>query len=525
MNIYAISAIVNVIVAMFIGGVIWRRGEDRLLVNTLGLFSLTLAIWSFGYVFWQLAPNANQALFWSRFLMMGAIFVSVTFFHFALVFLDKLEKYKRSLYVGYVLMTIFAAANFTDYFVAGVKSIMSFPYWPDPGILFHPFLAIWLFYALFAVYLLLQAYASAKERKDKIWYILAGIIATYVGGGANYFPWYGIEIPPVGTISASLFQILVAYAAARHQLFNMKIVITEFLSWVLVSILFLRVLLSETVDILVVNIATFMGVAVFAYFLVTNIYKEVAAREEAQQLTAELKKTNKEKSSMLSIASHQFRSPLTSIKGYASMMKDGSYGSVPDYLEKPVDRILQSSQKLAHVVDDFLNISRIEDGRMEYNFKEVNLGRITKETVQESQGGVDESRQSLRFETDGHDSYPAAVDISKFQQVITNLVDNAIKYTKEGEVVVRIKRDDPYIKIEVEDDGIGIDPDDAEEIFEQFSRADKAQEVNVSGSGLGLYIARKIVEAHDGEIWATSPGDRQGSTFHVQVPMADNLME
>jgi two-component system sensor histidine kinase ResE len=188
---------------------------------------------------------------------------------------------------------------------------------------------------------------------------------------------------------------------------------------------------------------------------------------------------------------------------------------VPESLQDPIDRILKSSQSLAHIVDDFLNVSRIKEGRMNYNFQEVDLKSVLKEVVKQTQGSIDEETQSLHFTTDSSESYPAKVDVGKLQQVLTNLIDNAIKYTKEGEIVVQIKRDDPHIKIEVEDDGIGINPDETDEIFEQFSRADEAQKVNVSGSGLGLYIARQIIKAHDGEIWATSPGE--GSTFHVRL--------
>ncbi|MFB6225269.1 MAG: histidine kinase N-terminal 7TM domain-containing protein, partial [Candidatus Paceibacteria bacterium] len=227
MNIYAISAAINLIIFLFVGGVIWRRGEDRRLVNALGLFSLTLAIWSLGYIFWQLSTSGPQALFWSRMLMMGAIFVTITFVHFTLVFLNKTNKYKGLLYGGYGLMTFFGIANYTDYFVSGVKEILFFPYWPQPGILFHPFLAIWFFYAGFGIYLLYRAYATAdEETQNKIWYLLIAIVITYVGGGVNYLLWYGIKIPPVSTVSVSLFQILVAYAIAKHQLFNMKVIIT-----------------------------------------------------------------------------------------------------------------------------------------------------------------------------------------------------------------------------------------------------------------------------------------------------------
>ena len=524
MDVYTISAIINLVVAAFVGGIIWYKGQDRPVSNTFALFAFGIAVWSFGYILWRLSTTAQEALFWIRFFMAGAIYPPIFFFHFTLAFLKKQERFHQLfLYIGYSLMTFFFAANVTtSLFVTGTESILSFQYWPEPGSLFHPFLAIWLFYAGYAVFLLIRRYLNStnEETKTQLAYILFGVAVAYIGGMTNYFLWYDIKVPPIGTVSASIYLGSIAYAIAKYQLFNTKVIITEFFSWLLMSVLIINVFLSTTTEQIIKNIVIVLLIGVSVYAFVKSVYREVKAREEAEQLTEDLKELNQEKSRMLSIASHQFRSPLTSIEGYASMIQDGSCGEVPDYLQEPVDRILKSSQKLAHIVDDFLNISRIEDGRIDYNVKPADVAEATKAVVEETRGSIDEEKQRLQFETDESGGYPAKVDVGKFQQVITNLVDNAIKYTEEGNITVRVKRKHSSITIEVEDEGIGIDPADTDKIFSQFARADEAQEVNVSGSGLGLYIARQIVEAHDGEIWATSPGDGEGSTFHVKIPAA-----
>jgi signal transduction histidine kinase len=325
----------------------------------------------------------------------------------------------------------------------------------------------------------------------------------------------------VGPLFSTAIVISIFYAIYRYNLFATKVITTEILTFIIWFALLMRSLLSEGTISIITNYGLLAVITVFGVFLVRSVHEEVRAREEAVELTEKLKKLNQEKSRMLSIASHQFRSPLTSIEGYASMIQDGSYGEVPDYLQEPIDRILKSSQKLAHIVDDFLNISRIEDGRMDYNVKPADVAEATKAVVEEVQGSIDKQKQDLHFETDESSDYPAKVDVGKFQQVITNLVDNAIKYTEEGNITVRVKRKHSSIIIEVEDEGIGIDPADTDKIFSQFARADEAQAVNVSGSGLGLYIARQIINAHDGKIWATSPGQGKGATFHVRIPAAD----
>lgn len=525
MNIYAISAAINLMVAVFVGGMIWRKSQNRRLANTFGAFSLSVAVWSLGYLFWQLSGSTGEALFWVRFFMMGAIFTPITFLHFTLTFLKKEKSYRTLLYGGYTILTLFALGNFTDYFVVGVEQILAFNFWPEPGVLFHPFLALWLFYAVFAVYLLYNAYKSAEsDTKIQITYIFIGTVIGYAGAATNYFLWYNIKIPPIGTIGSSIYLGSVAYAVVKHQLFNIKVILAEFFSWLLLSILVINLFLSSSSQAFIKNLVILIGVGISVLFFVRSVYREVKSREKAEELAAELQEVNQElkymdqqKSKMLSIASHQFRSPLTSIEGYASMMKKGTYGEVPEHLEKPINRIFKSSTQLSHIVDDFLNISRIEQGRMEYDFQEASVKDIVADVVDEIKPTANEEGLELAMTTDGADDYTAEVDVDKFTQVITNLVDNAIKYTQEGSIEARVSREEDTITVAVEDSGIGIDPEDQDAIFEQFSRADEAKEADVVGSGLGLYIAKQIIEAHDGEIWAESEGEGEGSTFFVQI--------
>ena len=387
MDIYIITPIINLVVATFVGGIIWHKSENRVLANTFGLFALSIAVWSLGYIFWQISTSAQEALFWIRFFMAGAIFSTVFFYHFTLAFLDKTRYKNLFLYSGYVLMAFFFAANFTDLFVSATEPILNFSHWPEPGVLFHPFLAIWLIYAGSAVYLLLRAYkqASNKQFRVQLGYLLFGVAVAYTGGITNYFLWYDIKIAPIGTVSTSIYLGSIAYAIAKHQLFNTKVILTEFFSWLLMSLLVINIFLSQTTPQLIKNIVLVALVGVSVYSFVKSVYREVNAREEAEKLTEELQHMNKQKSKMLSIASHQFRSPLTSIEGYTSLMKEGSYGKIPEHLEKPINRILKSSKKLAHIVDDFLNISRIEDGRMDYNFQTANIKDIVEEVIEEAE--------------------------------------------------------------------------------------------------------------------------------------------
>jgi signal transduction histidine kinase len=273
-----------------------------------------------------------------------------------------------------------------------------------------------------------------------------------------------------------------------------------------------------------VGLGTLLAIGCFGYFFIKSVEEEVAAKEELQMLSERLSASNKllkekdeVKSKMISIASHQFRSPLTAIKGYASLLKDESYGQVPDEMKTPINRILKSSSHLARIVNDFLNISRIKDQTLHYDFENVDIREVVTNVIQEAKG-VLADEQSLHLSVEKTGSYQAKIDRDKFNQVLSNVVDNAIKYTPEGRIAITLDREDGNIVITIEDNGIGIDSENTNKIFEQFVRADKANDVNVTGSGLGLYIAKKIISDHNGSIWATSEGSGEGSTFHIRIP-------
>jgi len=516
---------------LFSGLLVFIRGQENTMKTGYFLTTIPMVGWAVSMIFFRSSLQIQTAEFWLKLLYFFPPLIPISYIHLVNTFQSnqyynwhkKIKTFAWILplitYIGYITLS---GVLFNDIQIVSGENIIYFDS-------FHYLLysiTIGLFWG-FAFWLMYQTYKGsdeATEKKAMRLFILGTFISTVIAVVGNLvLPYFGIfYLNWFGQIGLVVMISFTFYAVINHNFLNIRLITAELFTYSLAALLLGRSLFSVSTKALVLNIAALIGTIIFGWLLIKNVEKEIKAKKEAQKLTQDLKELNQEKSRMLSIASHQFRSPLTSIEGYASMIQDGSYGEVPDYLQEPIDRILKSSQKLAHIVDDFLNISRIEDGRMDYSVKHTDLAEATKAVVEETRGSIDKQKQDLQFETDEGGGYPAKVDVGKFQQVITNLVDNAIKYTEEGSITVRVKRKHSSIIIEVKDEGIGIDPADNDKIFSQFARADEAQEVNVSGSGLGLYIARQIVEAHDGEIWATSPGRGKGSTFHVKIPAADD---
>ena len=285
-------------------------------------------------------------------------------------------------------------------------------------------------------------------------------------------------------------------------------------------------MLVDNLKVKIVDITLFLIVIVIGILLIRSILKEVHTRERIEALATELAGANdrlrvldQQKSEFLSIASHQLRSPLTAIKGYSSMLLEGSFGKFPEKAREAVDRILQSSDRLVVVINDFLNISRIEQGRMKYEWGSVDLQELISTTVEELKPTIESTGLKVTFHPDKEHKFIITADYGKIKQVISNLIDNSIKYTPKGKIDIHINRnkDIKKIYIDITDTGIGIPKDVLPSLFNKFTRAKGGMKVNIQGTGLGLYVVKQLMKAHGGDVWAESAGEGKGSQFYVQL--------
>jgi signal transduction histidine kinase len=235
--------------------------------------------------------------------------------------------------------------------------------------------------------------------------------------------------------------------------------------------------------------------------------------------TANIKLTqlDKLKSEFLSFASHQIKAPMTVVKGYATLILDGSYGAVSDGVREVADKIRQSADRMIGLVNTFLDLRRLDEGRITYQFEELDIGTLVASVVDEMQQLAVRKKLTLRLEPLPR-QWKVSADPQHLRQVLQNLVDNAVKYTDHGSVTVTLSEGDrDAVRIAVADSGRGISPDLLGRLFQQFSR-DQSIAKEIAGTGLGLYIAKQMVEAHKGKLWAESPGPGKGSTFIVELP-------
>ncbi len=243
--------------------------------------------------------------------------------------------------------------------------------------------------------------------------------------------------------------------------------------------------------------------------------------KELREAYEKLKKLDQVKSEFVSIASHQLRTPLTAIKGYLSMITDGTYGKVPLKIRGKMKNVIESNERLIRLVNEMLSLSRIETGKMKLELEKINLEKIIEQVV--SDFGIVAKNNNLYLKLlKPKDKLPEMmVDEWKIRQVLINVIDNALKYTRKGGVRVAILKEGRNVKIKIRDTGEGMEDYELEKVFESFSRGRAGNRLASEGTGLGLYIARKFVEMHDGKIWAESEGNSKGSCFHILIPMKE----
>ncbi len=240
---------------------------------------------------------------------------------------------------------------------------------------------------------------------------------------------------------------------------------------------------------------------------------------ENARLHQEAQAAVKARDRFVSIASHELRTPIARVKGYAEMVLAAhSDGDLTDeMLQRSLKRIDSGADRLAVLVRDLLDLSKISAGTLPMRLRTLDLTDLVREVVgryQEQLSGTG----VLLLDIVGTPRSVSA-DPDRVEQVLTNLMDNAVKYSPEGaELRVRVQPKARGVLLEVQDRGIGLPPAAAERIFEPFNRAANAEERQISGMGLGLYICRNIVEQHRGRIWARSDGEGRGTTMSVWLP-------
>jgi signal transduction histidine kinase len=530
------SHIPSIIISLFVSAYIFIKSKN-LPSKILFLIAVSFSVWSISdIILWTTFDSRQVMLFWS-FINFWEILVSLFSLYFIYVFLNNKDvSYKIKLIYGFLLM-IFVL------FTPTVINILGFDATNCEGIqgnliYYYRFLEGLLSLNII-FYLIYKTFKTSKEHRSRIFYFAIG--AVFFNVVISWINIYGTitekwEITQYSFFSMPIFIAFLAYLIVKYKAFNIKLIGTQALVAALFILIGSQFFFIQNPTNIILNGITLALVLGFGYMLVKSVKLEVKRKEELQALSgqlsdanAKLRQLDKAKSEFISIASHQLRTPLTSIKGFGSLLLEGTYGVVPEAQRGALEKIYISNERLIQLVEDLLNISRIEAGRMEFDFQEAQIEDLVEEAVQTLELSAKAKNLYLHWEKPVVAMPKLKIDITKIKEVISNMVDNSIKYTQKGGITVKLETNTTWdtehkdhkesVRVIVSDTGIGMDEEEIGMIFEKFQRGKQVSHYHTDGTGLGMYIGKKIVSEHKGRIWAESDGKGKGSRFILELPV------
>lgn len=483
-------------------------------------FTIVTACWSILNYFSYQLPAGDTALWFLRGVMFFATWHAFTFFHLASVFPE--NQHRRPFWYTYLLIPTTSAVSLltlTPYVFERIN-VVSFDgaiggIQNGPAIILFGILVLSLVISGIwkLVYRTIQA---PKVQRRPYSVMLFGMILTFI-----LLLTFNFLIPalfnnprfiPFGALFLLPFVVMTSYAIYRHHLFNLKVVTTAFLGFMVTVFTFINILHSTQATEVIINVTA------FAVVLLGSI-KIVQDTLSLKNLTAELQETNKRQEVLFHFIGHEVKGFLAKDANAFAALVDGDFGVLPESLKPFVGQALMQSRNGERSVTDILTASNLKKGTVVYTKESLDLKALTAESVEKARAVAEQKGLTLSFVAD-ESSYQIVGDRGQIiDHVLRNLIDNAINYTPSGSVTVSLKKENGKIIFAVKDSGIGITEEDKKRLFTEGGHGKDSQKVNAHSTGYGLYIAKNIIVAHGGTIRAESEGAGKGSTFIIELPV------
>jgi signal transduction histidine kinase len=352
-----------------------------------------------------------------------------------------------------------------------------------------------------------------------------GVLMIILGNGiTGSLFFYFIAIG--GTITGSTLGLITTFKTARQNLFPIQdriLMRRRHLNYVGIGIIFiiigsfLQLLTFDIPEILVVA-AILTSVGVFLLFIAINKtrehLREVSLRIIEHQLD-DLREVDQLKTQIIDVSSHEMRTPISVIKGHFEFLARDE-NLTPENRKKSFNAIKRNIERIERSLTNMYDFSTLRRELFDFHFEKANLISVLDNTINDMRGLIEQRGLAISFNVENiHEPSIIMMDPVRISQVVRNLLENAIKYSSEGEITVRLQQTVNKYVVTVTDQGVGIERENLKSIFDPFKDQNKST-IDVRGLGLGLYISRNIIEGHNGKIWATSEG--KGSQFYFSLP-------
>lgn len=516
--ILALTIFANIVLAMLV----IKQNKNNATNDIFFFLSLQISMWLF--VMYR-AVNPELTLGWARLTIFFAAPMNFLFFLLAHTLPSpRLLLPRRKLIAGCIAVIAIMALAVSPFTFTGVEIINGRPeVTPGIGMGFFAVFTLYFFSAaLMSLYKKFRHEANIERKQLQLMMYgiltMIGLLIFTVLIPALFKKRFFVDYAPLYTL---IFLGTTAIAILKYRLFNVKIIATELLVVVLSFTLIVEAFLSNSIGSLIFRLL-FAGLVIFlGVLLIRSVSKEIRQREELEAANLRLQELDRQKTDFLSIASHQLRTPLSILNGYLGLLEEGSYGKPSGEMKEVFKNMDESNSRLIKLVDEFLDITRFEQGRTKFYFLPHKLSDIIDDVVKELAPRAEQ--KGLRLVWDSKkDDQTVDVDDEKIRHAVFNFVDNAIKYSESGDVVILLEEEDNGLTCKIMDKGIGFDEKDRVNFFQKFYRGENVQGTNVTGTGLGLYVVSKFIEGHGGKVWARSSGLGKGSEFGFWIPYGKN---
>lgn len=523
-----------------LGFIVYLNNPKSITNRTFLLFALISIVYSITNLASSMVRSTELMLWLMRLVIFSATIYSYIFFRFFYVFPRQTVVFPK-LYRYFVTPVVISVAilTLTPFVFSGIAELPPIGQVPttevEAGILVFVLLSLSLVIGGFYLLIKKTRRASSLER-IQYRFILIGTVVTFtlilifnLILPAIFLNVRFILLAPVFTIP---FIALTAYAIIKYRFLDIRVIATQLFIFALWLILLFRLLAAESLGERMLDGLILAATTVLGLFLVKSVLREVETREKMVDMAVKLEVANDElkrldvaKSDFISIASHQLRTPLSIIKGYISMMREGTFGNFSDKLRKPLEKVFISNERLINLVADLLDLSRMERGKMQYDFQQMHLLDAVGTMIADF--SIVAHNKGIKFSWNKRKIDDLVYgDPNKIRQIVLNIIDNAIKYTPPGgSIAVSAEHEDHKISLVVKDTGPGLTKEEIEGLFNKFIRGRQERKSHTEGLGLGLYVAKLIAEAHDGTLTAASAGKGRGSTFTLTLPLSKKSLK
>ncbi len=528
------SYIPIIVASLFLGFFVFFKNKYSVQSRLLLGISVSSSFWIINIIFQWIAVYASVVYYSAQLTIIFEVLIFLLSIYFVEVFLNKKDiSFKLKILLSSILIAIVIILSTP----LNINSFDLINCQGNIGVIWKYVYITEIISIFYIIYICLKKYFFSSENKTfkkQILYFMIGVVLFL-----SIFSFSNImgeitqtyEINLIGPIGMVIFLGLLSFMIVEYRAFRIKVLAVEALVIGLIFLIGSQFFFIKITTNFILNGITFVCVWIFGYMLIKSVKREIQQRERLQSLSVELEKSNSDlevaneklkgldqlKSEFVSLASHQLRSPLTAIRGYTSMLIDGDYGEIANMEALgALGKISESSINLSKIVEDLLNVTKIEQGGMKYTMVSLNLAQLSREVTDNFQIIAKQKNLEMTFESSEESKCLVSGDKEKLRQVIINFIDNSIKYTKQGTIKVSVKTENNKVLFKIVDSGVGMNKEIKETLFHKFARGEGAR-MNTTGTGLGLYLCKEIAEAHGGRVYVESDGPGLGSTFGMEL--------